>query len=701
MLAFNAMCSDKNLLLAWKRIQSGQNIQYKNYFRATYDAYNLNLSDNIKHLSQMLKDGVYQPDAPERIMIPKSSGLGRPITLLSVTDQIVLQAIANIYADKFWEKKLEIDATVCCSNRLKRQMYSTFFFEPWRESYGLYKKRVYSNYKRGQHYVADFDLAAFYDTISHELLTNIFAPRGGNRAFREFVKRCLYSWTSQKCTHGIPQGPIASDFLAECFMIEIDLKMRDDFSYVRYVDDIRILGKSEEKVYKGVILLERMCRERGLIPHSGKFGLRYAENKYVALGKTPSLAATTTSMEFAAKDNAVMMFMEGLSSRRDHITDSTRIKYVLYHCPPYEEVLKFVLKLLPLHAEMIDSFSVYLCKFGKKRKIANRILSLLQTGVAHDYVEGAYWAILETVCYPKQMEDVIELAVERVKKIEADRACTRNSLINILNCSEDTQTKRILYRLIQKENNFIIKSNALTRINNSFPTQVAVYKILQKAIEDDRKDIVIMAAWYIGFYNIEWQHLNIDAKNICVEAQNVLKKLGVISSSKRIRLDSMGKLIERRFNTPMWSGWKKLMKKDYKHCHRLLIMAEQAYSASPTAWMGYMDSFNDLLTRNFLDYLRDRNPGLKIDKTVNKNGCMVKYGQLIAANAYVDNNLPQACVRLREFHRRRCNLPTSHAKDEQTQACSEPLSHSQRAQYIVGMTEVFTELFAFLSQHGL
>lgn len=99
------MSSENNLKLAWLRLKTGQNIQYKNYYRNLFVAYELTRKENIKRLSERLKGGSYQPSGVLKFYLPKSSGLQRPITFLHLDDLIVYQAFTNVAAKKFSKAK--------------------------------------------------------------------------------------------------------------------------------------------------------------------------------------------------------------------------------------------------------------------------------------------------------------------------------------------------------------------------------------------------------------------------------------------------------------------------------------------------------------------------------------------------------------------------------------------------------------------
>jgi len=59
---------------------------------------------------------------------------------------------------------------------------------------------------------------------------------------------------------------------------------------MRYVDDVRLFGSSEDEVRKDLIELESHCRERGLIPQTGKFAIKRAQNVQDAMGMLPSIS---------------------------------------------------------------------------------------------------------------------------------------------------------------------------------------------------------------------------------------------------------------------------------------------------------------------------------------------------------------------------------------------------------------------------
>ena len=84
-------------------------------------------------------------------------------------DQIVLQAIANVLSQRVAEARAPFLLKTVFSNVVQSRN-SIFFFKSWRRTYQAFTAQVDKHYASGRQWIADFDLAAFYETISHDLL---------------------------------------------------------------------------------------------------------------------------------------------------------------------------------------------------------------------------------------------------------------------------------------------------------------------------------------------------------------------------------------------------------------------------------------------------------------------------------------------------------------------------------------------------
>ena len=85
-MRISQLASKQNLELAWRRITTGGNYQYKQLYRHIYYAYEVALNANLADLRQRLLGGAFEVRHPERIYVPKgrwcmnprACGLQRP-----------------------------------------------------------------------------------------------------------------------------------------------------------------------------------------------------------------------------------------------------------------------------------------------------------------------------------------------------------------------------------------------------------------------------------------------------------------------------------------------------------------------------------------------------------------------------------------------------------------------------------------------
>ena len=73
-------------------------------------------------------------------------------------------------------------------------------------------------------------------------------------------------------------------------MLPVDEAMRlQGVKYIRYVDDIRVLARTEKDARRAAISLELACRKWSLIPQTSKFIVKQAKSLEDALGTLPSI----------------------------------------------------------------------------------------------------------------------------------------------------------------------------------------------------------------------------------------------------------------------------------------------------------------------------------------------------------------------------------------------------------------------------
>ena len=255
MAGFSQVYDQKNMVRAYGWVLSNPEPSYKGHFRDAYADYALSSEANLKFLRRQISQERYSATQASKLYLPKASGILRPISLLTVNDQITYQAVANVVAEAVYRRTHKR-----YRNQVFQHLYagksSRFFYLKWQDSYRAYSSQVRTSFSSGYVYVANFDLTAFYDTIDHHVLKTFLKDLRVDPDTVEFLLRCLREWTCATWSdgrppiyheHGIPQGPLSSGLVSEVVLRHIDdagTRSSKDVRYLRYVDDIKLMAKS-------------------------------------------------------------------------------------------------------------------------------------------------------------------------------------------------------------------------------------------------------------------------------------------------------------------------------------------------------------------------------------------------------------------------------------------------------------------------
>lgn len=699
-----SLISMRNLELAWMRISTGRNLQHKRMFRHLYNAYEPGRRPNLALLHEKLKGG-WKATSPIRVYMPKASGLLRPLTLLSLDDQIVLQAVANQIAKQMGARRQAVERKVVFSNCLNHQPDSIFFLQDWRSTYHGFSDRLSRHLGSGNRWIAHFDLAAFYETISHRALQSIVSPAGGNSEIWEQIRDWFCVWTSApggiRVDHGIPQGPIASDFIAEAFLLPLDEAMlKLGIPYIRYVDDIRVLAKTENQVRRAAIVLETECRRWSLIPQSSKFIVSHANSLAEALGTLPSIAESTgRDLDENPLDetSAVSIFRSALSGRPLRVTDKSRLRYVLYRSGPSRQVLNLALKMLPHHPEHIDAFSAFFQNYGKSPAIMRSIKAWLQAGVLYDYVQGELWLIASTIGTADDLLELLPTARIQAKRRHLPFAMQRGLTAFLLSCR-----KAGVYSEFRALNSLRAKSPYIQSLlvpyltdDDYVPGGVAT-EMLHLASPGPG----IVLASEIVERGLLIAAMGLRAGRLAPEVRNVFQGLGLIEGGRRVRFDQIGDVLRHTYGVPYSRRWKSLLGANYQHALQLILSADNKFQSDRSGWLASQNSFNDALFRSFQAALNARRlPGALT--TIYADGKLKTFGLLLDVNAAFARQFPDMATKLRATNERRNSIPDSHPFETKTGKQTRRLAVRERDALKAGLSDVYREVIAWMNAHSI
>src|ERR1700722_597581 len=244
------------LMLAWTQVE--RNAGAAGVDRVSVERYAQARDYYLAELASTLRDGSYRPQPVRRVYIPKGKGQ-RPLGIPAVKDRI-LRALLKLVTELIFEHEFEP---------------RSFGF---RQGLGCKDalREVDRHLKSGHFWVVDADLQSYFDTIPHlPLLAKVGRRIADGRVLelvQQFLKQDIMEdmtrWTP---TSGSPQGAVVSPLLANLYLHELDVEMRQaGLVMVRYADDAVVLCRTREEAEAALTRLRDWVDTHGLTLHPDK-----------------------------------------------------------------------------------------------------------------------------------------------------------------------------------------------------------------------------------------------------------------------------------------------------------------------------------------------------------------------------------------------------------------------------------------------
>ncbi len=190
------ICSVENLTIAWRRVRS--NIQvYRRSRSAGMDSITLrdfeaDWARQMSQLSDELQSGTYRPLPAKRVNIPKASGGERAIAILAVRDRVAQRAVHQVLEPLF--EPYFLDCSYGC-----------------RPHIGVPEAvaRVQRYADQGLGWVADADVAAYFDSIDQRLLLGLVRQRIDELPVLKLIAQWLEAG-AMTCSVSLPEEAAAT-----------------------------------------------------------------------------------------------------------------------------------------------------------------------------------------------------------------------------------------------------------------------------------------------------------------------------------------------------------------------------------------------------------------------------------------------------------------------------------------------------------
>lgn len=294
-----AIADPANLAAAWTKVRA-------NAGAAGIDGESITLfaADLEAHLGalrrRLLSAQRYVPPAVRRVEIPKPDGRTRPLGIPTVGDRVVQQATTQVIGPRFEPTFLP------CS----------FGYRPGRsarQAVGWVRKAI----RDGDRWVAEFDIAGFFDNLNHARLLREVARVIEDPEVVGLIRRwcragVLVDGQLMPRHAGVPQGGVISPLLANIYLHRLDVEVRSaGFRLIRYADDFLILADRRWKAQAADRLVRVVLDELGLAVAEAKSGIVKVADGFEFLG-------------FSFKGRFLRPRPQALASFKDRVRTRTR-----------------------------------------------------------------------------------------------------------------------------------------------------------------------------------------------------------------------------------------------------------------------------------------------------------------------------------------------------------------------------------------
>jgi group II intron reverse transcriptase/maturase len=240
------LAAPETLRAAWRRVELNRGAAGPD--GVTVREFALGADRRLAALRELLASGRYQPLPPRLFAAPKRSGGVRTIAILSVQDRVVQHALHAVL-----QPLLEPLFPPC-----------SFAYRPGICPHHALR-RVDGLLAQGLTWVAETDIASFFDNIAHRVLLEKLGACVPDPSVLALVARCLAAGAVAPGL-GIPQGAATSPLFSNLYLAEFDCHLEaGGWNLVRYGDDLLVCCAARGEAQAALAEAESYLRSQLLL----------------------------------------------------------------------------------------------------------------------------------------------------------------------------------------------------------------------------------------------------------------------------------------------------------------------------------------------------------------------------------------------------------------------------------------------------
>lgn len=422
-----------------------------------------NFDDQIKYLTETIKQNKYTVKSLRKIWIPKQNFLLRPGSIPHLDDRVVFQALVDKIAPILEAQLPSIGDEVVFSSRLNSDNKSDSMLLHPRDQWNGFNNKSIELCNKST-YALVSDIASYFESIDLTQLHDTLTSSGADPNYVNAIHYMLLIWADGR-TQGIPQMLAPCSFLANVYLSQVDKVMdRLGYKYIRYVDDLRIFVPSEVSGRQALLHLSEQLKRCYLDAQASKTKLLQAtelKDHLTALDRHLRKVGIHTEDKLSyfgdsepdqeIPENKLLAFLESLMRNPDY--DDRHLRFCVNHLGNIGSpgALRKVLDELENMPQEAATFAQYLLKL-KPSEFTEQIIDRL----IH-FFESEYciydWQMMWLLIVLAKCEKINSSQLKRLSRIERlHQHYICRAWLSYLLCSKgDLSFKREYMSLYQQE----------------------------------------------------------------------------------------------------------------------------------------------------------------------------------------------------------------------------------------------------------